>query len=161
MTITTDDLIAKFGTQDEVTVAAAATVSDGAFSVAGDVNDWTNDDDVPAAMFVLVLNDLSGAPAAGLTVGLYCKPLNIVNTTDDHQGPNTNVETIQLGAFLIDAVDPGGANDAYAFGPVELPNFKTSQEYEFYIKNNLGVTIGVGTGDWELWVTPVAYGPHA
>ena len=159
MAIETDDLIDKFGTQDQVTVASPAAVADGAFSAASDVNDWTNDDDAPGAMFVLVLQDLSAAPASNLTVELFCKPLNIVNTTGDHQGPNANVQTQRLGAFVIDAVDPAATDDNYSLGPVKLPNVKTSQEYEFYIKNNLGVSIDAA--DWELWVTPVSAGPHA
>lgn len=159
MAIGTDDGIHKFGTQDQVTVASPAAVADGAFSAASDVNDWTNDDDAPMASFVLVLQDLSAAPAAGLTVDLFCKPLNMVNTTGDHQGPNANTETIFLGSFLIDAVDPAATDDNYVLGPVELPNVKASQEYEFYIKNNLGVSIDAA--DWELWVTPIAIGPAA
>ena len=158
MAIGTDDLIHKFGTQDEVTVASPGAVSDGAFSAAGDVSDWTNDDDAPLAAFVLILQDLSAAPSATNTVDLFCKPLN-VQGTDDHQGPNANVETIWLGSFVIDQVDPAATDDAYVLGPVPLPNVATSQVYEFYIKNNLGVSIDAA--DWELWVTPVTLGPHA
>jgi hypothetical protein len=160
MAITTDDTVIKYGTQDEVTVASPGAVSNGAFSAAADVNDWTNDDDAPLAMFVLVLQDLSGAATAGDTIDLYCKPLNMVNSTGDHQGPNANCKSIYLGSFLIDAVDPAATDDNYVLGPVALPNVKTSQEYEFYIYNNL-TTVGIDAADWELWVTPISFGPHA
>ena len=160
MAIGADSAIAFFGTQDEVTVASPGAVSNGAFSAASDVNDWTNDDDAPLAMFVLVLQDLSGAATAGDTIDLYCKPLNVVNTTGDHQGPNANCLSIYLGSFLIDAVDPAATDDNYVLGPVALPNTKTSQEYEFYIYNNL-TTVGIDAADWELWITPMTYGPHA
>jgi hypothetical protein len=160
MAIGTDDAIHKFGTQDQVTVASPGSVANGAFSAAGDVTDWTNDDDAPMAIFVLVLQDLSGAATAGDTIDLYCKPLNVVNTTGDHQGPGTNIESIYLGSFLVDAVDPAATDDNYVLGPVGLPNTKSSQEYEFYIYNNL-TTVSIDAADWELWVTPVTYGPHA
>lgn len=160
MAISTDSAIAFFGTQDEVTVASPGSVANGAFSAAGDVSDWTNDDDAPLAMFVLVLQDLSGAATAGDTIDLYCKPLNVVNTTGDHQGPNANCKTIYLGSFVVDAVDPAGTDDNYVLGPVALPNTKTSQEYEFYIFNNL-TTVSIDAADWELWITPMTYGPHA
>lgn len=160
MAIGTDDGIHKFGTQTQVTVASPGSVANGAFSAASDVNDWTNSDDAPQAMFVLVLQDLSAAATAGDTIGLYCKPLNVVNTTGDHQGPNTNVPTIFLDAFVIDAVDPAATDDNYVLGPVNLPNTKTSQEYEFYIKNDL-TTVSIDAADWELWITPLTMGPHA
>jgi hypothetical protein len=160
MAIGTGDAIHKFGTQDQVTVASPGSVANGAFSAAGDVNDWTNDDDAPMAIFVLVLQDLSGAATAGDTIDLYCKPLNVVNTTGDHQGPNANTLSIHLGSFLIDAVDPAATDHNYVLGPVGLPNTKTSQEYEFYIYNNL-TTVSIDAADWELWITPVSYGEHA
>ena len=160
MAISTDSAIAFFGTQDEVTVASPGSVANGAFSAASDVSDWTNDDDAPLAMFVLVLQDLSGAATAGDTIDLYCKPLNVVNTTGDHQGPNSNLKTIYLGSFMVDAVDPAATDDNYVLGPVSLPNTKTSQEYEFYIYNNL-TTVSIDAADWELWITPMTYGPHA
>ena len=159
MAIGTDDLIDKFGTQDQVTVASPGSVANGAFSAASDVNDWTNDDDAPMAMFVLVLQDLSGAATAGDTIDLYCKPLDVVNTTGDHQGPNTNLKTIYLGSFQVDAVDPAGTDDNYVLGPVRLPNTTTSQAYEFYIYNNM-TTVSIDAADWELWITPMSMGPH-
>jgi hypothetical protein len=159
MAITTDDTIHKFGTQDTLTVAVPGAVANGAFSAASDVNDWTNDDDAPLAIFILSLEDLSGAATAGDTIDLYCKPLNIIYTTGDHQGPNANCLTIYLGSFVVDAVDPAGTGDYYVLGPVALPNTKTSQEYEFYIYNNL-TTVGIDAADWELRITPISFGPH-
>ena len=164
MAISTDAVIEFFGTQTNVAVAAAGTVANGAFSAAADVDDWTNSDDAPMAMFVLSIGDFAtGTPAAGDVIGLYCKPLNIDGSTGDHQGPNTNCLSIHLGDFLIDAVDPADTADFYVLGPVKLPNVKTSQEYEFYIYNQTSnsAVIGSTTGEWDLYVTPVTYGPHA
>lgn len=160
MTIASKDAIYKFGTQTQVTVASPASVANGAFSAASDVNDWTNTDDAPMATFVLVLQDLSAAATAGDSIGLYCKPLNIVNSTGDHQGPNANVPTLFLGSFQVDAVDPAATDDNYALGPVALPNMKSQQEFEFYIKNDL-TTVSIDAADWELWITPCSMGPKA
>jgi len=160
MAIGTGDAIVVFGTQDKVSIGTGtAAVSNGALSAGTDVIDWTNDDDAPLAMFVLSLYDLTGAATAGDTIDLYCKPLNMVDTTGDHQGPLTALKTIYLGSFLVDAVDPGASFDYYVLGPIALPNVKTSQECEFYIFNNL-TTVGMSAG-WELWATPISYGPHA
>lgn len=158
MAIGENSTIDFFGTQTQVTVASPGAVSSGSFSAASDVNDWTNSDDAPFAMFVLVLQDLTAAASAGEAVNLYCKPLNVVNTTGDHQGPNSNVPTIYLGSFLVDAVDPAATDDNYVLGPVRLPNTKSGQEYEFYIENTM--TPGIDAADWELWITPMTYGPH-
>lgn len=160
MAIGTNDAVHKFGTQTQLTVASPAAVANATFSASSDVNAWTNSSDAPMAAFVLVLQDLSGAATAGDTIDLYCKPLNIVNTTGDHQGPNANVKTHYLGSFLVDAVDPAATDDNYTLGPVPLPNVKSGQEYEFYIYNGL-TTVGIDAADWELWITPMSYGPAA
>lgn len=38
---------------------------------------------------------------------------------------------------------------------IELPNAKTQQEWEFYIKNNAGQTANV----FEIWLRPLTVGP--
>jgi len=159
MAISTNAAIHFWGTQTQLTVASPGAVSNGAFSAASDVNDWTNSDDAPLAMFVLVLQDLSGSATANDTIDLYCKPLNVVNTTGDHEGPSTTLKSIYLGSFLVDSGDPAATDENYVLGPVALPNTKTSQEYEFYIYNNL-TTVGIDAADWELWITPMTIGPH-
>jgi len=161
--ISTNAAIHFWGSETQLTVASESAVNNGAFSVAADVNDWTNSDDAPLAMFKLALHDLSGAATAGDTVDLYCKPLNIESTAD-YQGPNSNLKAIYLGSFLVDAVDPAATADYYVLGPVGLPNYKTSQEYEFYIYNNLttvNITNGASGPHWDLWITPMTIGPHA
>lgn len=149
-----------FGTQDKVTVATPAAVSSGAFSAASDVSDWTNDDNYPLAMFVLVLNNLSGAAVAGDRIDLYCKPLNIVNTSEDHTGPSSTIKSIYLGTIPIDTGDPAGTNEPYVLGPVSLPNVYASQVYEFYIYVGTA-SVGIDASAWELWVTPMSFGPSA
>lgn len=52
MAISTDAAVEFFGTQDTVT-SSSSSVADNAFSVAGDITTWTNDDDAPMASIVL------------------------------------------------------------------------------------------------------------
>lgn len=157
MAIDTDSTIDFFGTEDEVTVASPAAVNADAFSVTGDVVDWTNDDDAPFAMFKLKLTaaGLSAAPVAGEVVNLYCRHLN-VETAEDTPLPDANYTRTYLGTFVADAAD---IDQVHVIGPTRLPNYKTSQEYEFFIENKL--TPNIGASGWELWVTPMTYGPHA
>lgn len=161
MAIGSNDAIYKFGTQTELTVASPGSVANGAFSAASDVSDWTNSDDAPLASFVLVLQDLSAAPTEGDAIGLYCKPLNIVNTTGDHYGPVIDdCETIYMGSFTVSDLDPAATDDNYMLGPLPLPVVKSSQEFEFYIKNDM-TTVSIDAADWELWITPLTVGPGA
>ena len=57
MAIGTDDLIEKWGSETEVTVATPGTISDGSFSNSGDVTEWTNSDDAPFADFLLIFQN--------------------------------------------------------------------------------------------------------
>lgn len=157
MAIGTNALIDFFGTEDQVTVATPGAVSSGAFSVTGDVADWTNDDDAPFAMFKLQLTaaGLSGAPTAGEVVNLYARHID-VEGTDDTPVPDSSYLKTYLGSFVVDAAD---ADQVYVIGPVRLPNYYESQVYEFFIENSMSVNIA--SGGWDLWVTPVTVGPHA
>jgi hypothetical protein len=156
MAIGTNSTIEFHGTADTVH-SSPATVADGAFSVASDVSQWTNDDDAPFAYFELQLTaaGLGGAPAAGTTVDLFTRIMDLRGTTDDSLAPQTNFEHYYLGSFPVDDQD---ADQNIVIGPVRLPNPETSTVHEFYIKNNMGVATGT---TWELYVTPVTFGPHA
>jgi hypothetical protein len=157
MAIGTDSTIDFFGTEDEVTVASPGAVNAAAFSATADVVDWTNDDDAPFAMFKLKMTaaGLSAAPGAGEVVNLYCQHLD-VEGTEDTPTPDSNYPRTYLGTFTADAVD---ANQVHLIGPIRLPNYETSQVYEFYIENLM--TPNIGSSGWELWITPMTYGPHA
>jgi len=155
MAIGTDSAIHFFGTEDEVTVASPGAVNAGAFSVTGDVNDWTNDDDAPMAVFKLKLTaaGLSAAPTAGELVSLYCRHMD-VEGTEDTPVPDANYPHTYLGSFIVDAVDA----DQVHILTAELPNYETSQVYEFFIENNM--TPNIASSGWELWVTPRTVGPR-
>lgn len=149
MAISTDAAIDFYGTQDTVTSSTAA-VTDGSFSAQEDT--WTNDDDAPVASIVFA-GTYSTAPDANSQVHLYARLLNI-QSTNDQITPDANFEHVYLGSFPLD--DTTSAQ--YVSIDVRLPNTKTSQEYEFYIRNAAGQTLGAG---WNLYVTPKTVGPHA
>jgi len=151
MAISTDSLIEFFGTQDTVT-SSSSSVTDGSFSVAGDITTWTNDDDAPMASVVLEAT-YSSAPDANSVVNLYARLMNI-QSTNDQGAPDANFQHVYLGTFPLNDV----TSAQYIPIDVKLPNTKTSQEYDFYIQNEAGQTLSAG---WDLYVTPKTYGPHA
>ena len=151
MAIGTDDAIHKFGTQDTLGTSSAA-VADAAFSVAGDLSTWVNDDDAPQASVVLLVN-YSVAPDANSAINLYLRPLDL-QSTNDATVPDANFTHIYAGSFPV--------NDStvaqYISLQISLPNNATSQNYEFYIENVTGQSIPAA---WDLYVTPLTVGPSA
>lgn len=95
----------------------------------------------------------SVAPDANSGVTLYARPLNTV-TTNDGDTPDANFTHLYLGRFPLNDVTTA----QFITIDVALPNSKTSQPYEFYVKNDAGQSLGAG---WNLYVTPKTYGPHA
>lgn len=151
MTISTDAAIEFFGTQDTLGTSSAA-VADAAFSIAGDLSTWVNDDDALVANVVLSVN-YSVAPDANSSVALFLRPLDI-QSTNDQEIPDANYQHSFVGSFPVNDVTTA----QYSSIPISLPNTKTSQNYEFYIQNNTGQSIPAG---WDIYVTPKAIGPHA
>ena len=155
MTIGTDATIEFFGTADALGNTTSA-VSDAAFSDGtNDLDQWTNADDAPLAIFALEFTTATTG-TAGTTIDLFCRPMNIGSAgTEDSEVPDANFGNIYLGSFPHN--NPSTSAQTATFGKVGLPNVITSQPYEFYIQNNTGQTISAG---WELIVTPVTFGPH-
>jgi len=151
MAISTDAAIEFFGTQDTLGTSSA-TVADAAFSIAGDLSTWTNDDDAPMAS-VTALIDYAVAPSANTSVNLYVRLLN-TQSTNDNEIPDANYQHKFVGSFPVNDV----TTNQYITIDIGLPNSKTSQEYEFYIENRTGQTIQAG---WDIYVTPKTIGPHA
>ncbi len=151
MAIATDAAIEFFGTQDTLGTSSAAVAND-AFSIAGDLSTWPNDDDAPQASVVLLAN-FSVAPNANSSINLYLRPLNI-QSTNDQDVPNVNFQHVFVGSFPL--------NDAttaqYINIQISLPNNQTSQDYEFYVENKSGQSLPAG---WDIFVTPKAIGPKA
>ena len=151
MAISTGSAIEFFGTQDTLGTSSAA-VADAAFSVAGDLSTWTNDDDAVSASVTLLAN-FSVAPTANTSVNLYLRLLD-VQSTNDGTVPDANFQHTYVGSFPL--------NDStvaqYITIDIGLPNSVTSQQYEFYVENQSGQSLPAG---WDIYVTPKAIGPHA
>lgn len=151
MTISTNALIEFFGTQDTLGTSSAA-VADAAFSIAGDLSTWVNDDDAPQASVVLLAN-YSVAPDANSSINLYLRPLDI-QSTNDQEIPDANFQHTYVGSFPVNDVTTA----QYINIQISLPNNATSQNYEFYIENQTGQSLPAG---WDIYVTPKTLGPHA
>lgn len=151
MAIATGAAVEFFGTQDTLGTSSAA-VANAAFSVAGDLSTWTNDDDAPMASVTLLAN-FSVAPTANTSVNLYLRLLN-VQSTNNGAVPDANFQHTYVGSFPL--------NDStiaqYITIDIGLPNSVTSQQYEFYVENSSGQSLPAG---WDIYVTPKAIGPHA
>lgn len=155
MAIGTGATILFHGTQDEVTTAPA-TVADNAFSIASDTSEWANDDDAPFAMFLLQLTaaGLGGVPDGG-PINLYCQLVEVEQAADDTLFPSATFPHVYLGSFPTSTADE---DQQSIIGPVKLPQLAASQKYVFVIENKCGQALGTS---WQLWVTPLTYGPHA
>lgn len=157
MAISTNDIIDKFGAADTVTAGGGTSaVTNGTFSAAADAATWTNDDDAPLAVAILKFQYATGTLAsAGFSI--YCRRLNIDSTNDEPV-----VDSGYPGHFLAHIpIDTNLAisTDSYvASTPFRLPNLKTSQEYDFFVENNSGVTIAAS---WVLKIVPISGGPHS
>ena len=145
-----------YGTEDALDDGTTSAINNAAYSTTTDVAVWTNDDDAPYASFVLTMQYPSGTITAG-GIQLYATLLNNNGTIDE---PATSVtwQGHYLGSFATGAGMAATTDYALEVGPVELPMKKSSQEYQFYFVNSCGVTI---SANWQLDVTPMAYGPHA
>jgi len=157
MTIGTNDTKPKFGTQDSIDDGSTSTIANDAYSVAGDITEWTNDEDAPFANFILKCQFDTTMPTVGV-IDLYARPTNIEGV-NEAEVPDDNHPFIYIDSFPIDF---GVANDVDFYTTIVgavLPNFKTSQTYEFYLKNNASAqTMGVS---WALWINPYTWGPSA
>lgn len=151
MAIGTDSAIHFFGTQDTLGTSSAA-VADDAFSIAGDLSTWVNDDDAPIASVTLFAN-FSVAPTANSAINLYLRLLD-VQSTNDNTVPDANFQHLYVASFPL--------NDStvaqYITLDISLPNAVTSQNYELYVENKSGQSLPAG---WDIFVTPKTLGPHA
>jgi hypothetical protein len=151
MTITTDDFIAKYGTQDALDDTSAA-VANNAISLAGDLLAWTNDDDAPFVSFVFE-GDFAATVDEDGFIELHAQQLNIVSTNDE-EVPTTTYSGGYLGSFPLKDV----ATAQFKTLELYLTSVKTSAEWQFFIINRSGQSLDAG---WDLHPTPKAIGPHA
>lgn len=159
MVIGTNAAIIFLGTQDEVTSGTPATIASDAYGKAdqGGTVAWTNSDDAPLGAAVLKCQFDTAFPTVG-DIGLYAHLLNI-QLTNDSGAPDANYPETFVGAFSID-FGVVADTDFYTHIPLfQMPLIGASQAIDWYLHNNAtGQTLGVS---WQLWITPLAYGPHA
>jgi len=151
MAIGADSLVEFFGTQDDITNASNGTIAADVYSVAGDIDTWTNDDDAPEASVMLHWTGTS--PAAGGSVLLYATLLDIDSTNDEAVPTASDESAHLLGRFKV----PVSAS-SYIAERVQLPNSYTSQQYQFFLLNKTNQTM---SNTWTLKITPITQGPHA
>lgn len=155
MAISTDALIEFWGATDAVDDTTTSAVSNGAMSVAADITAWTNDDDAPAAMLILLWQYPSGTIDGHINI--HVRPINI-DGTNDPPTPTTTDKLGYAGSFEIATAQSATTDTAYyAYVPLTLFSTKTSQEYEFYLFNASGVQM---SANWDLDIIPKTSGPH-
>lgn len=158
MAIGTNDLVEKFGsTPTSIDDGSTSSISNLAFSVVGDISQWTNTDDVPRARFILKAQwPTSVSAVINKPVNIYARPMAIEGSNNP-VAPGVNRLATLIGKFFVYAAT---INTNYWFESTDcwLPNMKTAQPYEFYIENQTGQTITAG---WALWIVPITDGPKA
>ena len=155
MAIGSGDRVDKYGTLDDLGNTSSA-VSDGQYSVAGDLISWTDDDDVSRATVAMTWQYPSGTLDAGAYAELHGRRINYTGTTDE-EVPSDDYRGALVGRFRLDD-GLATATDSVSVTSIDLNSFKTSQEYEFYIKNASGVQISAG---WKVEIAPVTDGARA
>ena len=156
MAIAANSAIIFYGTQDDLDSTSGA-VTDGSFSVAGDLVQWTNDDDAPMASFTLFADWDTTGPDPNSVINLYARAIDTFSTNPG-EIPDANHRHIYIGNFPMNDVL---TNQYILMPPVALPNWETDgtgSVYEFYIENQTGATLKAG---WIIYVTPITIGPHA
>ncbi len=151
MAIITNNAVEFFGTQSALGTSSAS-VADAAFSIAGDLSTWVNDNDAITAAVVLSAT-FGVSPTANSSVALFLRPL-AVDGANDQGIPNANFQHSYVGSFPVDAITAAQTVSIV----ISLPNILTSQNYEFYIQNNTGQTLSAG---WDIDVNGKAIGPKA
>lgn len=154
MTITTDALINFF---EDTTLTSLATttsaVSAGAFSDGtNDLLEWTNTDDSPWAAFVLEC-DPASSPAVGSYVMLYTRLMEIDGASNHAPVPTANFPDYEVGRFLVE----NSATKHYIPRVFWLPAMFSQQKHNFYIRNQMDVSMSAG---WDLSVNSMTVGPH-
>ncbi len=154
MAIGTNAAVEFFGDQDDLT-SSPALVANGAFSIAGDLATWTNDDDALEAAITLVF-EVEVAADDNSGVNMYFRALDVDGSTGDDEVPEAEYRHTWIAFFP--ALN-GSTALQRSTKRVTLPNYKTSSQWEVYIENLTGQEITVAT--WTVLITPITTGPHA
>jgi len=149
MTIATNDLIVKFGTQTSV-VSSGSLVSSTAMSIGADITALVNADDVQFASLVLVAT-FALATTAGAVVNIHARRLSVDGASSEAV-PLAGSSGQYVGSFVC----TGATSEVLVADWVALDGLKTSQSTEFYLENVSGQNMSAG---WTLKATPMTNGP--
>lgn len=75
--------------------------------------------------------NMSAAPTNGDTIDIYERPLNISDTTEDQNAPDTTYKHDLVGSFILDA---GGTAQVIKSSPISIKPF----DVEYYFLCNTG-----------------------
>ena len=154
MAIAVNDAIHKFGTQVDLSAGTTpGAVASNVFSVAADLDTFTNVDDAPMASITFEMEvDVNAADNSGCY--MYFRALNVVSTRDD-EIPKATYRHSPIAFFPA-------LNGTLALQRstvvVPLPNYKTSSVWEVYIENKTEQAITTST--WSVFITPISIGAH-
>lgn len=151
MTIGPDSLKEFFGTLVPL-ANTSALVASGNFSIAGDLLDWTNSDDVKEASITL---EVTMAVAAADNSGcyMYFRKLDVEGTNDDAV-PTAVYRQTPIAFFPIAPVPATTIQRSTV--RIFVPNYKSSSKFEIYFENQTQQQIDAG---WKAWVMPITPGP--
>lgn len=138
-----------FGEADVVS-NASALVAAGAFSVAGSVVEWVNNDNVDIASAILTFTP-SLITTDGDTIKLYASK-NLVDGVKSENFPSLTNKKQLLGTFIIGV----SAAEQTVTAEIQLDNCKSGQGYLFALESLL-TTVSMNAG-WALTITPKAKG---
>ena len=110
MTISTDSAVEFFGTTDAVDDGTTSAVSDAAMSASADITAWTNDDDAPGVMLVLLWQYPSGTIDGKIHV--HVRPINI-DGINDPPAPTATNRTGYAATFDINPGQAAATDTAY------------------------------------------------
>lgn len=152
MAISVNDGINKFDSATTV-ITTGSTIADGAFSLAGDVTQQTDTNDV-GIMVAVFTGSYSVAPNANSSVPIFARLMNI-DGTNDQQTPDANFQNIYCGGFPLNDVTGSQTSRPIEFA---IPSVYTSQVVEYFIQNEAGQPLSAGA---TVKVTPKTRGPKA
>ena len=147
MSIDTDDIIVKEGTQ-KILEANGAIAANDAMIQANDANyvRITDGDDAPDGKFVFGFT-IGTAGTANTLIDLYVRRLNI-DGTNDSQVPTATYKQEWVGSFKYN-----NAVTTIQYAEMNAKNLPADGEY--YIHNQTGQSIAAG---WTLKITPETIG---
>ena len=155
MALATNALVTFYDSYTDLSSTPAA-VNDGALSVAGDLNTWTNDDNTERATVTLKGQYPSGTLVTDARIDVIAQLIDVIGT-DDTPAPTTAYEQIFCGSFRVKAAQ-AVSTDAFYQADIRIPGGKSGQVIQFYLSNKTGVQM---SASWTFQIADKSIGPKA